>query len=317
MPNNQNPEISVVMSVHNGANKLLRSMDSILKQEGVDFEFIIVDDGSADDSLTILEKYSGRDKRIRVISQEHQGLTRALIRGCSMARGNYIARQDVGDFSLPHRLCRQSELLNENQDAVLVSCGIRFVGPEEEFIFEQFRNSEDPTQDLLTLDVFKVRAPFHGSTMFRRSEYISVGGYRSEFFFAQDFDLWTRLVERGGHIVCQEVLYQAEISVSSISSRHRRQQIRLKEMVLECSRLRRDGRDEKPCLEKVSKIRSNPERRYRWISKASTLYFIGSSLVRRGDPSAKKYLWQTVKMFPLHLKAWWMLLRGVYKEIAS
>ena len=87
------PEVSVVMSVYNGASHLRASIDSILQQDGVDFEFIIVDDGSTDESPSILDDYAARDARIRLIHQENQGLTKALIRGCAEARGKFYPIQ--------------------------------------------------------------------------------------------------------------------------------------------------------------------------------------------------------------------------------
>ena len=84
-----NPHISVVMSVYNGAKYLRESIESILSQEGVDFEFIIVNDGSTDNSKNILVEYAARDNRIRIIEQENKGLTCALIRGCKEANGKY------------------------------------------------------------------------------------------------------------------------------------------------------------------------------------------------------------------------------------
>ena len=113
------PCVSVVMSVYNGSVHLAKSVESILPQEGVDFEFIIVNDGSSDGSGEILESYARRDKRIRVIEQENTGLTKALIRGCKEARGKYIARQDVDDISMPGRLKALEEILDCNKDMVL------------------------------------------------------------------------------------------------------------------------------------------------------------------------------------------------------
>ena len=98
---NTNPEVSVVMSVYNGASHLAATLDSILSQEGVELEFIVVNDGSSDKSGQILNDYAQRDSRLRIIHQENTGLTRALIRGCDAARGEFIARQDAGDISLP------------------------------------------------------------------------------------------------------------------------------------------------------------------------------------------------------------------------
>src|SRR5215467_1447738 len=116
------PEVSVVMSVYNGASHLVATLDSILSQEGVEFEFIVVNDGSTDNSGQILDEYAQRDSRLRVIQQDNTGLTRALIRGCDAARGEFIARQDAGDISLPGRLKSQVIVLRDQEDCIFVSC---------------------------------------------------------------------------------------------------------------------------------------------------------------------------------------------------
>src|SRR5262249_35406589 len=130
-----NPEVSVVMSVYNGASHLAATLDSIFSQKGLEFEFIVVNDGSSDKSGQILNDYAERDSRLRIIHQENSGLTRALIRGCDAARGEFIARQDVGDVSLPSRLKSQVDLLRQHQDCVLVSCWTDMIGPQGEFLY--------------------------------------------------------------------------------------------------------------------------------------------------------------------------------------
>src|SRR5688572_6984597 len=115
------PEISVVMSVYNGATQLRETIDSVLSQEGVSLEFIVVDDGSTDDTPDILMGCAQKDGRMKLIRQQNQGLTRALIRGCAEAKGAYIARQDAGDISLPGRLQRLRQLLDSDSSAALVS----------------------------------------------------------------------------------------------------------------------------------------------------------------------------------------------------
>src|SRR5436309_15870209 len=91
---NTYPEVSVVMSVYNGASQLAATLDSILSQEGVELEFIVVNDGSRDKSGQILNEYAQRDSRLRIIHKENTGLTRALIRVCDAARGEVMAGQD-------------------------------------------------------------------------------------------------------------------------------------------------------------------------------------------------------------------------------
>src|SRR5271157_5982240 len=116
------PEVSVVMSVHNGASDLVMTMDSILSQDGARFEFIVINDGSTDQSGEILNYYAKRDSRVRVIHQEKVGLTRALIRGCDAAKAALIARQDAGDISVAGRLRNQMNFLKAHENCVLVSC---------------------------------------------------------------------------------------------------------------------------------------------------------------------------------------------------
>ena len=94
------PDISVVMSVYNNQASLHTTIESVLSQQGVSFEFIIVNDGSNDGSLAIIESYVERDTRVRLISHNNIGLTKSLVVGCKQAKGRFIARQDCGDISL-------------------------------------------------------------------------------------------------------------------------------------------------------------------------------------------------------------------------
>src|SRR6056297_3621885 len=101
------PDVSVVMSVYNNADSLPAALESILSQEGVALEFIVIDDGSTDGSGTILDEAAARDPRLKVIHKQNEGLTKALIEGCAMASAPWIARQDADDLSLPGRLKAQ------------------------------------------------------------------------------------------------------------------------------------------------------------------------------------------------------------------
>jgi glycosyltransferase involved in cell wall biosynthesis len=308
---NDNPEVSVVMSVYNGEMQLRESVDSILSQQGVRLELVVIDDGSTDDSANVLNQYASRDARVRVITQENQGLTRALIVGCGAARGRYIARQDVGDISLPGRLSKQLNCICETADAAFVSCGTRFVGPEREHLYDVDQDPAQATTRLLTLRKNEIKGPSsHPSTLFSRSIYERVGGYRAAFYFAQDIDLWIRLAEQGSHLVIPETLYQASIGVESISGRYRKEQVELTRIVLEGARLRRKGMTEQPTLEQAESIRPHAKQPSSRIGRARALYFIGSCLRQRNNPQATHYFRQALKSYPLHLKSVVRLLAG-------
>ena len=298
------------MSVYNGAATLQESVRSVLAQEGVDLEFIIVDDGSTDACAAMLDGFARVDRRIRVIRQENRGLTHALIRGCAEARGEFIARQDCDDLSLPGKLRREFQIMQARPELALVSCGTRFVGPKGELLYEVARAGGDATDDLLTLDSMQLRGPAgHGSTLFRRDLYARVGGYREQFYFAQDMDLWTRLVEHGRHIVIPEVLYQVSIGLGSISGLQRARQVACAKIILECARLRRSGLSEDSALAKAIAIRPDgvPARA---SDAAAALYFVGACLHKRHDPRARQYFVDALRAYPLHIKSALRLVLG-------
>src|SRR3954452_13603182 len=133
------PDVSVVMSVYNGATTLRETLDSIRAQQGVELEVIVVDDGSTDGTAEILDAAKG----LRVIHQENQGLTRSLITGCRAARAPFIARHDSGDRSHPDRLRKQLDLITSADDIVLVSCSTQYVGPRGEPLYVVSLDGDD------------------------------------------------------------------------------------------------------------------------------------------------------------------------------
>jgi hypothetical protein len=303
------PQVSVVMSVYNGAATLAATMYSVLSQEGVAFEFIVIDDGSTDSSGAILDDYARRDSRVRVIHQENTGLTQALIRGCAEARGKYLARQDAGgDLSLPGRLGRQFAFLESNPGVVLTSCGTRFVGPEGEFLYEMVQQGDELRWGLGQLRIDRLRGPSsHPSTMFLRTAYQAVGGYRPEFRVAQDLDLWMRMVEQGRCAAAPEVLYQASWQPGSISHLRRRQQVLATRAILECRERRRHGESERPVLDRLTAHLAGSDRGWETppgLIHARFHYFLGSILAPREPDLARRHLRQAVRCWPWHVKAW-------------
>jgi hypothetical protein len=140
--------------------------------------------------------------------------------------------------------------------------------------------------------------------------YEEVGGYRPEFYFAQDLDLWLRLAERGQHIVIPEILYQATVGITSISGLFRSEQVETARLILECGRLRREGRSEATALEAARRIRPSKRRRNERRGRARALYFIGVCLKRRHNPRAQDYFRRALRTYPLHLKSAARLLFG-------
>jgi len=109
-------KVSIVMSVYNAQKYLDEAIESILNQTYSNFEFIIINDGSTDKSLEIIENYAKKDSRIIVINRENKGLIYSLNEGIRKANGKYIARMDADDISLPQRLEKQVEFMEKNKN---------------------------------------------------------------------------------------------------------------------------------------------------------------------------------------------------------
>lgn len=307
------PDVSVVMSVFNGAAALPATLESILGQKDSTFEFIVVNDGSTDDSGVVLDQWAQGDARLRVIHQTNTGLTRALIRGCAEAKGEFIARQDCGDVSLPGRLTAQLSLLRRDSDVVMVACAAEFVGPAGELLYVLRREGSQLQAGLERLDLEHLAGPpHHGGTMFRRSAYEAAGGYRAPFVVAQDIDLWLRLAERGQCVGQSDVHYRAGVDAGSISARRRDEQFRLADLAIECARSRRSGISDEILLEAAgSPVQwaaatgpiSNAER-------ARHYYFLGACLRGEHPVAARRYFWRALRAQPLHVKALWRTVWG-------
>ncbi|KWV90955.1 hypothetical protein AUC45_06375 [Erythrobacter sp. YT30] len=210
------------MSVFNGEAYLADAIQSVLDQTYTNFEFILINDGSSDGSLAIIEDFAGRDPRIRVIDQANTGLTVALRTGCEAARGKYIARMDADDFSMPERLEKQVYLLESDPDLVAATGDVEHFF-DDGTISHVSRLRLNPK--LLRLYIcFGNRIGGHGQVMFRRDAYEKAGGYDTTFRMAQDYDLWARLLRLGDFGIVREIIYRFRTGHDSISKRSKSEQ---------------------------------------------------------------------------------------------
>jgi glycosyltransferase involved in cell wall biosynthesis len=305
------PRISVVLPVHNGAPHLARTIESILGQSEGDLELIAVDDGSSDATGSILTAYASRDPRVRVVTQAHGGVTRALIRGCELVTGPLIARQDCGDLSHPERLKRMLLLFAEHPSCVLAASEVEFIGPGGETLFTTSHALKDIRGGLLRGEVNEISLPAHPAAVMRADAYRQTGGYRSEFYFAQDLDLFVRMAVLGNVHIEPEALYQASIRAGTISNVYGAQQLASATIAVALRDVLDDAKRE-ALLSEVAAIRPTPVARARNKGSAGSAdYFIAACLRQRHDPRWQRYATRAVSHDPLHLRAWLLLIRGV------
>jgi glycosyltransferase involved in cell wall biosynthesis len=188
------PNVSVLMSCYNGVKFLSEAIESILAQTFTDFEFILIDDGSTDDTLRIIKDYAAKDKRILVIEKKNTGLTNSLNVGIRAARGKWIARLDQDDVALPTRLQDQISFISKNLKVVLVGTGCIEIDEKGRIVGNHlYPNDRNRLERMFK----RAGGTFpHSSAFFRRDKAIAVGGY-CERIFTEDLDLWFRLSEIG------------------------------------------------------------------------------------------------------------------------
>jgi len=215
-----NPEVSVLMSVYNGERYLNRALQSLLEQSFTDFEIVLIDDGSTDRSREIMGSYS--DPRIRIVDQENRGLTKSLNRAASVARGEFLARQDADDLSLPDRLETQVEFLNRAPEAVAVGSDWETIDGEGKVRTRQLAIVRDVWLRA-TLPIGNRLC--HGAMTIRRSAFERAGGYDERYRYSQDYELWWRMARIGRLYHIPRVLYRHRQHETSVTSRHGETQI--------------------------------------------------------------------------------------------
>lgn len=181
------PRVSVLMAVYNGERYLPEAIDSILGQTFTDFEYLIVDDGSTDRTLQIINSY--QDPRIKVIRNPHNiGLTRSLNKGLNVACGEYIARMDGDDISLPDRLSRQVAYMDARLEVGVCGTWAKEIDSQGEVTGTR----KMPVGKSLEHDFWRPSPIIHPSAMIRRSHLDGLR-YDEQLQYAQDFDLWLRI----------------------------------------------------------------------------------------------------------------------------
>lgn len=200
---NEQPLVSMVSVFYNRGYCVKESVQSMLDQTYSNIEIILVDDESTDNTLEELRKFEF-DSRVKVLTHSNMGFTRSIKRAIEeISKGEYIAIHGSGDISLENRLNEQVSFLNSNLDYACVACG--------RFIVKKTEIKEINSELFISPGRFLSFAsnPFsHGEMLFRKSAYLSVGGYREEFEYAQDYDLWLRINDKFWIARVESVLYK-------------------------------------------------------------------------------------------------------------
>ena len=189
---NNKLKISVIMSVFNNEEYLNESIESIVNQSYKNFEFIIIDDASFDKSSEILKDWSNKDRRVKIITNEENiGLTKSLNKAIKIAQGEYIARQDGDDISLPQRLEKQIIFLEKHPEIKILGTFGYIIDKHGEILGKEILSTSFQEIKSKLIE----RNPFiHTSVMIKKEIIERVGVYNDKFKTSQDYELWVRIL---------------------------------------------------------------------------------------------------------------------------
>ncbi len=296
-------DVSIVMGVNAHADRLFTSLETVLQQKGMlNWECLIVTNGGFELDARCRDLIQANE-HFRLIRCRQAGLTAALVLGCKKAQGELIARLDVGDVMVPERLHLQKQAFAQSPDLVLATSAVEVCGPcweplwvnqgTESLAGTPIHLDQLPANEGLAIDI-----PHHSSVMIRRSAYEAVGGYRSAFYFGQDWDLWYRLASAGLCVHLPQVLTRVRLFSEGLSSRHWREQRAIAKLSLACHQARRSGQSEAPLLEQAASIRPRPHpKRFLALDgrRGDGAYFIAEALRRNGDRRCRIYFKEALR----------------------
>jgi glycosyltransferase involved in cell wall biosynthesis len=238
MRKNKIPAISVIMCVYNGGQYLDQAIESVLAQTFTDFELILIDDGSTDNSLERLKFYETIDTRCRVFTGSNKGMVASLNQGIGLAKADIIFRMDHDDICRPIRFEKQIRYLKEHPECVAVSSKVLLIDDEDLPIAEIWGETEHNKIDSVHLSGTGTYM-CHPALAVRKADILKIGGYRQECHYAEDLDLFLRLAEIGKLTNFPEVLLEYRQHVESVGYAKRDKQIKATEIAVSDAKKRR------------------------------------------------------------------------------
>jgi glycosyltransferase involved in cell wall biosynthesis len=237
--------ISIVLPAYNSERYLRAAIDSVLNQTFRDFELIVIDDGSTDQTLTIARDYESRDPRVRVITHQNMGMGASLNDAIAQAKYEWIARIDADDVMAVNRLERQLAFIEKHPDVAVAGSWIQYIDDRGRPIGKRCHPLFRREQVQREISCNKLLPLTHPSVLMRKTAFDAAGGYRPQFWPSDDLDLWPRIAEKGfGILVQKEFLTQYRIHSKSICAAEARDTLLRVRWVRECMIRRRRGEAE-------------------------------------------------------------------------
>lgn len=207
------PMITVLMPAYNAERYIGKAIASVLRQTYTDFELVIVNDGSTDNTQNIIQSFN--DERIVLVNQHNKGVGAALNIGLKHARAPYIARFDADDICHEQRLEKQISFLQANPEYILVGSDADYILDNDDFLFH-FRCIAHTHDEIM--DKLYFYCPFvHPTVMYKKESICNAGGYPTDAHNFEDYMLWTSIAKAGKLCNMPEALIQYRLNPNSVT----------------------------------------------------------------------------------------------------
>jgi glycosyltransferase involved in cell wall biosynthesis len=286
-------KITVLMPVYNTEKYIGEAVRSVLNQTFKEFELLIINDGSTDTSMDIINNF--RDPRIVVVDQPNYGIAVALNKGIQLARGEFIARFDADDICHPQRLEEQYNFLKDNPEYILIGSEVDYIDRAGKFLFHD-KNFSHSYQEIR--NTLRIRCPFiHSSVCYRTSVTRELGGYEIKAHTFEDYFLWIKFIEKGKVLNFNKPLVSVRLNPESLSVDEKlrgKKFIRLKRQILFQDKCITTDQ-EQTLLKILKKHNSAAFKKYSYHILIAKKY-----LWNNYDPGrARKHLWRALRYRPL------------------
>jgi glycosyltransferase involved in cell wall biosynthesis len=209
----QDIDITVLVPAHNAGKYIREAIQSVLDQTFLNFELLIINDGSTDDTEQIINSFN--DERIVVLHIKHSGVSSALNSGLSAARGRYIARFDADDLCMPGRLKKQYDFLEANSDYILTGSDAIYITEDGKHLFNFTCAGHEDHE--IRRDLYVFCPVIHSAVMYRKAAVINAGGYSLHAHNFEDYLLWVQLAAVGKLHNIPEQLIRVRFNPSSVT----------------------------------------------------------------------------------------------------
>lgn len=211
------PLVTIITPCFNSENYIAETLNSVMAQDYPNWECIVVDDGSTDNSATIVKEMSAREPRIKYLIQPNSGASTARNKGIKESRGKYILPLDSDDLIHPSYLTKAVDILESHPKIKVVYCDVKLFGDKnKDLIHKDYSFKSLITQNMLVV-----------SSMYRREDYDKTNGYDPRMFSSEDWEFWISLLKDGGEVfkIPEHLLYYRKHAGSKNKKNHKKRAI--------------------------------------------------------------------------------------------